>query len=213
MCGRAMIALRSPLGQAVAVTEGATEALHDAVALWEVRSAFGSNEVISAAVDALVAGADSPSLRELAGRSAQDSYWTLRPLVEGTLEELNISYPGPGSDDVQVAAARVMCKRLLGGGMTARDFAAWAHTTIGHEGAARLQPLVELDDAYDVREYTGRSLEDLETAAHGEATSLLTGEPSLALTTAVQPSETSASAGSKSRFGSVSRRVRKHLGS
>ena len=195
------------------MTEGATtEALYDAVALWEVRSTFGADEVISAAVDALVAGVDSPSLRELAGLSAQDSYWTLRPLVEGTLEELNISYPGPSSDDVQIAAARVMCKRLLGGGLTARDFAAWAHTTIGHEGAARLQPLVELDDAYDVSEYTGDTLEDLETTAHREAKSLLAGEPLLARTVPVQPAETPASAGSKSRFRSVLRRARNYLG-
>ena len=45
------------------------------------------------------------------------------PLVEGALVELNISYPGPGSDDIQIAAARAMSRRLLGGGLTARDFA------------------------------------------------------------------------------------------
>lgn len=214
MCGRANI--KQPdrrSGKIVAVTEGAAaEALYDAVALWEVRSAFGADEVISAAVDALVVGVDSPSLRELAGLSAQDSYWTLRPLVEGTLEQLSISYPGPGSDDVQIAAARVMCKRLLGGGLTARDFATWAHRTIGHEGADRLQPLVELDDAYDVREYIGDTIKDLESAVQREAESLLAGEPLLARTAPVQPAETPATAGSESRLRSVLRRARDFLG-
>lgn len=190
------------------MTEGtATEALYDAVALWEVRSTFGADEVISAAVDALLAGVDSPTLRELAALSAQDSYWTLRPVVERTLEELAISYPGPDSDDVQIAAARVMCRRLLGGSLTARDLATWAHRTIGHEGAARLQPLVELDDAYDVSEYTGDSLEDLETAAHRAAKSLLAGEP-LPVRTAATP----ARAGSESPFPPVLRRAREYLG-
>ena len=50
--------------------ETAREALGGAVALWEVRTTFGPGEVIVAATDALVAGVDSPTLRELAGASA-----------------------------------------------------------------------------------------------------------------------------------------------
>ena len=195
------------------MSDGAAgEALFDAVALWEVRSTFGAGEVISAAVDALVAGIDSPSLRELAGVSAEEDYWTLRPLVEGTLDELDISYPGPGTDEIQVAAARAMCKRLLKGSLPPREFAAWAHSTIGHEGAARLQPLVELDDVYDVSEYTGDNLQDLDDAARSEARRLLAGEPLQATRTSPsQQDRTPAVDVSIGRLRSVLRRARDHL--
>jgi hypothetical protein len=111
------------------------EALGDAVALWEVRGAFGPEEVISAAVDALVAGVDSPTLRELAGASVRDDYWTLRSMVEGTFEELSIPMPAPGTDEMQIAATRVMARRVINGLLTPSEFARWAHTTIGHDGA------------------------------------------------------------------------------
>jgi hypothetical protein len=192
--------------------EAATGPLYDAVALWESRSTFGVDEVISAATDALVAGLDSPSLRELAGASAKADYWTLRPLVEATLDELEISYPGPSNDEVQIAAARVMSKRLLAGSLTARDFAAWAHSTIGHEGPSRLQPIVELDDAYDMCEYTGGTLDNIEAAARREAKSLLAGEHLPARSTPSQPDQITANAGAESRLRSAWRRARGHLG-
>lgn len=136
-----------------------------------------SATIISAAVDLLVAGVDAPSLRELAGLSAKDDHWTLRRLVEATFEELNVFYPGAGSDEIQVAATRVMCKGLLQDKLTAREFVAWVHQTIGHEGAARLRHIVELDDAYGTRAYTGDTMEELDRAAHREARSLLAEEP------------------------------------
>ena len=191
--------------------EDATEQLFDSVALWEVRSTFGADEVISAAVDALVAGLDSPSLRELAGVSASEDYWTLRPLVEATLDELNVSYPGPGGDETQMAAARVMCKRLLEGSLTARDFATWAHSTIGHEGAARLQPIVELDDVYETCGYTGDTLEDLDAAARREAKSLLAGELLPTRAARTQPVVRIAPGGQESRFRAALHRARRRL--
>ncbi|MDC7122861.1 hypothetical protein OMK64_15100 [Cellulomonas fimi] len=150
----------------------AAQALFDAVALWEIRSPRAADEVIAAAVDALVAGVDSPSLRELAGVPASADYWTLRPLVEATLGELRIPYPGPGREDLEIAATRVMCARLLEGSLTARDLGAWAHSTIGHEGASRLQPFVELDDIYDLSD-DDAAVEALEDAARREAMTLL----------------------------------------
>jgi hypothetical protein len=156
--------------------ETAREALGDAVALWEVRTTFGPEEVIAAATDALVIGVDSPTLRELAGASARDDYWTLRPLVDGALKELSIPLPAPGTDEIQIAATRVMAKRVINRGLTPSEFARWAHATIGHEGAHQLQPLVDLHDAWAVTEYTGDTLADLDEAARSMALSLLAGE-------------------------------------
>lgn len=156
--------------------ETARDALGDAVALWRVRTTFGPEEVIAAATDALAAGVDSSTLRELAGASARDDYWTLHPLVEGALEELSIPMPASGTDEIQIAATRVMAKRLIDGDLTPSEFVRWAHATIGHEGALQLQPLVNLDDAWDVTEYTGDTPSDLDEAARSMALSLLAGE-------------------------------------
>jgi hypothetical protein len=155
----------------------AKDRLLDAVTLWDVQPTLRAHDIVQVAADALAVGVDSPALRELAGLSADETYWTLRPLVEATLDELGIHYPERGSDEIQIAAARVMCARLLAGGLSARDFATWAHRTIGHEGASRLQPLVELDDAYDDGEYAGDTGRGLHDAARREAASLLADAP------------------------------------
>ncbi|MCB2411690.1 hypothetical protein LGT39_02360 [Demequina sp. TTPB684] len=188
-----------------------TSALFDAVALWEVRESSGAAAVISAAVNAVVAGVDSPSLFEVAGFTGKESYWTIRPVVEATFEELNIPYPGPDRDEMQIAATRVMGKRLLDGELSARDLCAWAHSTIGHDGAARLQPLVELDDAYDIEEYAGADVQVLDDAAHEMAMSLLAGDP---LPDRLWPELVngfSARAATESRFRSAMRRIRARL--
>jgi hypothetical protein len=155
----------------------AKDRLLDAVTLWDVRSTLGAHDMVQTAADALAAGVDSPALRELAGLSADESYWTLRPLIEATLDELAIDYPERGGDAIQIAAARVMSARLLAGGLSARHFATWAHRTIGHEGASRLQPIVELDDAYDDGEYAGDTGRGLDDAVRREAASLLAEAP------------------------------------
>jgi hypothetical protein len=122
-------------------------------------------------------GSTSRSLRELAGASPTESYWTLKPLIQDTLGELDIGYPGPTDTDVQVAAARAMCRRLLHGEVTPRELVLWAHQTIGHEGAPRLQLLVELDDLYDEIGYIGETVEELDVATLAEARSIVEGRP------------------------------------
>jgi hypothetical protein len=131
----------------VAATD-ATRNLTDAWALFDIGRG-GTSDVVSAAADALVAGVDSPSLRELAACSGSDSYWKLHPLVEATFAELEILAPDRDSDEAMVAAARAMARRVLDGRDTPREFTAWAHRVIGHEGPAELQHLVMLDDELD----------------------------------------------------------------
>jgi len=78
----------------------------------------------------------------------------------------------------EVAAARVMCRRLLHGQIAPRQLVSWAHRTIGHEGAPRLQPLVMLDDDYDLIGYTGETAEELDEATYAEARSIVARQPS-----------------------------------
>lgn len=152
-------------------------ALFDAVALWELTPTTGAAAVINSATEALLRGLDSASLRELAGASTTESHWALRPMIQTTLRELGIDYPGPTPDDVAVAATRVMCRRALGGGIAPRELVVWAHQTIGHQGASRLQALVEMDDVYDEIDRIGPTVESLDKEVLAEARSIVEGRP------------------------------------
>ena len=183
----------------------------DEVALWSVDLNVGQGGVISAAVDALVAGLDSPSLRELAGLSDNSLYWTVRPLVEATLEELDLALPESGADALQIAAARAMSRRLLRGTLTTREFTIWAHRVISHEGAERLQSIVLLDDIYDDVAFAGANVGDLDEVARREAASLLAGEPLLVGIEPMASRERAPRESAGSRLRAVSLRFRARL--
>jgi hypothetical protein len=131
--------------------------------------------------------------------------------VQATLEELNMSCPEPDTEEAQIAAARVMCRHLLAGDLAARELATWAQETIGHDGAARLQPIVQLDACYDDAVYAGVSLKELDGAVRREAESLLAGEPLLGQTSQGQSDEVAAGARNQGRLLSVLARIREVL--
>jgi hypothetical protein len=75
-------ALRSGHNDAVDATI-AREALSDSVNLWDIDGAIRTGDVIDSALEALLAGLDTPGLRELAGATKNEGYWSLSPVVEG----------------------------------------------------------------------------------------------------------------------------------
>lgn len=69
--------------------------LYDAATRWNRPPLWPDPEdVIEAAVNCLVDGIDSPSLRELAGASPKDSTEEIKDLVEAALRELDLPAPG-----------------------------------------------------------------------------------------------------------------------
>ena len=46
-----------------------------------------------------------------------------------------------------------------------RELTAWAHSVIGHDGLEAAERFVELDDAYDMLEYTAMTAQDVDLAA------------------------------------------------
>jgi hypothetical protein len=149
--------------------------LADAVSVWRL-SPGTVNEVIGAAVQCLVADVDSPALRDLAAASPRDSRFELEPLIEDTLQEL-------GMQDVlavnaQRAALAVMLRRFKDNEFSARELARWAHDHIGHDGDARCQVFVDLDDMYDTVEYSDYGVDDLDRWSADEANAFLEGRPS-----------------------------------
>ncbi|WP_130346214.1 hypothetical protein [Herbihabitans rhizosphaerae] len=82
--------------------------LYDAVDRW---GAAGPAELVDTACDALIAGLDSPALRDLAGASARDPYWEIRELVDQMLAELGIPQPGTILPGFVVAAGGGVARR------------------------------------------------------------------------------------------------------
>ncbi|MCA9642718.1 MAG: hypothetical protein KC492_18605 [Myxococcales bacterium] len=151
-------------------------ALADAAALLalnprDVRPA--SEELISLACDALVAGLVTPALCELAAASYASDYWDLRDVIERTLLELDQQELPTDEVQLQERAARAIARRLLGGLMTGREAAQWAHRRIGHDGAPSVQQLVVLDDRFDCLGYGAETEGDLEAEARELARQLL----------------------------------------
>ncbi|MGH8892473.1 MAG: hypothetical protein ACRDWY_04080 [Actinomycetes bacterium] len=153
----------------------ARQEFRDAVCLWRVSPSGAATVVIDAATECLVAGEDTPTLRELAGASPRASAFILEPLITDTVNELGMA--DLFGADVQVEALRAMLRRLLAGKIAVRDLASWAHREIGHDGARDCQPFVVLDDEYVDAEVLGHDERDMEGWAYLAAEAFLDGEP------------------------------------
>lgn len=146
------------------------DALEDAVALWRLGPRYTA-DVIDAAVACLVGGADTSSLRLLAGASATDSQFVLEPLITETVAELGLLWRKETS---QSAAMRAMVRRYDRGLISAHELTHWAHEFIGHEGDERCQVFVELDDIFDVE----LEHDALDLQLRPEVDAFLAGRPS-----------------------------------
>lgn len=131
-------------GKAVQIAKGILRAT--ALAELGVTSAA---PIVEAAGEALVSGLDSPSLRDLAGRSNKSTLIDIRAALDATYDELDLAYPDPTSSEVLLLALEHYCLEYLDERMPARDLIKWAHENIGHEGPEIAQPLVNLDDELD----------------------------------------------------------------
>lgn len=142
----------------------ARERLVDAISLYRLQPTRMTGLLADEATGALVAGWDSPALRQLAGASSGDNLWSLDALVDDVTAELNLPMATTErSREVQAGAA--MCRRAIRGEVDFREVARWAHQVIGHEGPAALQPLVELDDQYDIADLGPLTLADVDELA------------------------------------------------
>jgi hypothetical protein len=136
--------------------------LYEQATLWRVAPEGGQEPLVRLACDALVAGQESAGLVRLAGASTRGRDYDFAAAVAAALADLGRALPDRDASDAQIGATRAMCRKLLDGHITPRDLARWAHIHVGHEGAAELQSLVDLDDAYDTIEYV-----DVGTTAAG----------------------------------------------
>lgn len=142
----------------------AVRELHDAVVLWAV--GYGSAaDVVRAACEALVAGADGSSLAMLAGVSLRQADAELRDFLPAALEDLGLPSYAENSRESEVAALKVLASRALKDDLSPRELAHWVHRTFGHDRLALAEPLAALDDEYDILEYGSASPSAAATAA------------------------------------------------
>lgn len=131
-------------------------------------------ELIRTACDALVVGADSQGLRELAGASDSTSRFDIEDLVEQVAAEFGFEFHRTDSSAGRLEASRLLARRCVNGHLLPREFARWMHTRIGHGHENRLvETLVTMDDRYDVSESYGDLTEDIDQAVLSAARELM----------------------------------------
>lgn len=150
------------------------EELADAIALWSFDPDGRGQQIVDAAVDALVGGVDSPTLRELAGVPGSESRSVLAELVAQTCAELGISY---SPDPTGSIAFRVLARRTIAGRLNPGALTSLATTHIGPESEEFAQPFLHLGWLYEA-ELPNLTTEDIDRAVIAEAEAFLAGEPS-----------------------------------
>ncbi|MBM7774131.1 hypothetical protein JOD54_004335 [Actinokineospora baliensis] len=117
--------------------DSAEQRLYGAVRRWHAVPEQGLAGVIDAACLALVAGLDSPALRDLAGASAHDSRYDVGDVVTAALAELRIP---------EVGTMPLGCAAAAGGGFARRDAVNTLRLrVVPGVGANRFQVVVEVN--------------------------------------------------------------------
>ena len=107
----------------------------------------------TAAAEALVAGFDSPHLRELAGLHRRTDFGELRETAIAAFDELELEFPDPRTVKGQLLVLRQLCLSYRAGELSARGLTRWAVSEIGYLGAEEALELVDLDDLLDEIEH------------------------------------------------------------
>ena len=143
-----------------------------AAARWRA-DAGPAHAVVDAAVEALVAGVDSPSFVRLAGLTRAEADQEVRDLLPDALAELGfplLGYDDPGN---QVLGAAAIAEEYLLGRLTPRELTEQIHRRYGHQCDPLIEALSSLDDDYDTMEYIpNRTMAQQERRVHQAATRL-----------------------------------------
>lgn len=123
--------------------------LHHAATLWAAEVA-GPDHLIRAAAEAVAAGLGGIGLARLAGAPSGTIDWNFSDLVREALGEVALDLDDPRSEAARLSALRLLCRQILESGRPAREVARWAHRAIGHGGPQMGEPMVVLDDMYDL---------------------------------------------------------------
>lgn len=144
------------------VRRAAADELLVAAGFWLDALDRDRRRLVDAAVAALVAGLDSPALRELAGLYGDEEWAAVDTLLQAAARELDLPYP-TASRAIRIELAR-RCREVLAGQASARSLGLWAVALDGPmQGDGRFPDLRafvafgwrydELDDVADFPEF------------------------------------------------------------
>jgi hypothetical protein len=157
-------------------SEIALSTMRDAVALWYVN--YGSAaDIIRAAGDLLVAGADGPSLCMLAAVPIGHADEQAPELLEAALRDVGLAYCPPGTVAADEAGIRAMASRVLSGILTPRTLAEWAQATFSCHTIDLVSPLKRLGYAYDlIDDYPARAADQLDADVMAQVRSIVASD-------------------------------------
>ncbi|MGQ7312481.1 hypothetical protein ACUOFU_12305 [Microbacterium arabinogalactanolyticum] len=131
------------------VGDDAHASLVEAIAWWRIGDADGRRVLTDAATEALVAGAESEALAELAGLPGDESPFAVDALLARVIAELGLDRAL--SADQEMLSVRRLARAVLTGEIGERDLTRWVHTRFHHESSSDLvNRLAELDDDLDI---------------------------------------------------------------
>ncbi len=122
-------------------------------ALWR-RAQTRATTVVEAAVQALLAGVESPSFVLIAGLGAAEAEGELGELLAAALDELNLNCLHYGDPENDVLAAAALCRSYLNGHLEAQQLTQQIHRVYGHDCHPLVERLSILDDSFDTLDYT-----------------------------------------------------------
>jgi hypothetical protein len=140
----------------------------DAAALWSVGYVRAA-ELVEAACDLLVTGHDGPALAMLAGVPARHADQDVPELLEAALHDVDLDFYPLESRSGAEAAVTTLAGRVVAGHLEPSALTVWAHLTFGHGTLDLAERLVELDDVYDISEYTAMTEQEVDAEVIAEA--------------------------------------------
>ena len=151
-----------------AARDTALTAVRDAVALWYVGQSRAS-DVVLAACDLLVAGFDSPTLRELASVPLRHADVEIDPMLDTVFLDLGLTRHPRESPAAEKAALVAMARCALSQTISPRYLTHWTHVQFGHDRLDTAEELARLDDEYDYNEFNGEPIDEIDAQVLAEA--------------------------------------------
>lgn len=130
------------------MTDDARDTFLEALAQWAWQGHRHGQDVVDAACDALVAGLDSPALRDLAGLYRDAPREVVQLTVADVVAELGLDLP-VGRDALSRHLLGRQAEAVLAGRLSPRTFATWALRHFGYDVSGDLQGLVLAADEYE----------------------------------------------------------------
>jgi len=146
--------------------------LVEAIAGWRLRLPDARAHLVLMATELVAAGESHHSVTDLASAYSDDPGGVLDGIVDRVTDELDLH--GALTSDIEATASRRLCRLVLAGDMSERDFARWAYEQFLNQSESELiNRLASLDDEYYLVEGSRKTTDSLDLRVREIASDLL----------------------------------------